>query len=147
MKRLIVDSKYCIGCFACEVACKQEHRLPVGPRLIRVITSTDKEIHDVGPVQFKPSMCRHCGKAPCVTACPTKALSYGEMGIVTVNREDCIGCRMCAEECPFNVPQFHPEDMTVLLCDLCIERLNEGKDPACVHHCPARVLRVADVND
>lgn len=146
MLRLLIEAEYCIGCYACEVACKQEHGLPAGPRLIRVLTPPENRFPRRKKVHYYPSTCRHCGRAPCVAACPTGALFRGELGVVTVRREDCIGCRECAEACPFGIPQFHPEDGVALLCDLCLERVHAGKQPACVHHCPAQALRLGDVN-
>jgi Fe-S-cluster-containing dehydrogenase component len=148
VKRLIVEAEFCTGCAACEVACKQEHALPVGPRLIRVLRTaeTEKASSGKGVVQFRPVMCHHCTKAPCIAVCPTGALFHGEGGRVTVRREDCIGCGECLQACPFGIPQFDPADGTALLCDLCPELTHLGKQPACAHHCPARVLHLADPN-
>lgn len=146
MQRIIVEAEYCTGCSACEVACKQEHDLPVGPRLIRVLRSEEREVPSKGWVQFRPVMCHHCSNAPCIAVCPTGALFHGEGGRVTVRREECIGCGECLGACPFGIPQFRPEDGTVVLCDLCAGRVAAGQQPACVHHCHGQVLHLSDAN-
>ena len=89
---LMIRKKDCMGCHACEVACKQEHGLGVGPRLVRVIEHS---------IDFTPVYCHHCAKAPCKQACPVDAISRNEQGIVLIDSDLCIGCRDCIEACPF----------------------------------------------
>ena len=139
---LTVEATFCMGCRACEVACKQEHDLPPGVRLIRIVENLQKEEPSARPAQFRPVLCRHCRDPRCVAACPTGALVKGDLGTVSVLRELCDGCRACFDSCPHEAPQFRPEDGTVVLCDLCAARRHEGDGPACVVHCPAQVLRV-----
>jgi Fe-S-cluster-containing dehydrogenase component len=82
----------------------------------------------------------HCGKPNCVDACPTQAITKrAEDGIVLVDQDECIGCDACAEACPFGAPQFG-HDGIVQKCDLCVDRLAEGKQPACVGTCPGEAL-------
>jgi len=139
---LTVEAAFCMGCRACEVACKQEHHLPPGVRLIRIVENLEKERPDTRPAQFRPVLCRHCREPRCVTVCPTGALVKHESGTVVVLRELCHGCRACFDHCPYGAPQFRPEDGTVVLCDLCAARGQAGARPACVVHCPAEVLGV-----
>lgn len=117
----------CMGCHACEVACKQEHQLDVGPRLIRVIEKS--------PV-FLPIYCHHCAKAPCKEACPVQAIYREGQGLVLIDQETCIGCRECLQACPFGAMQFDDVQETAIKCDLCQERLNSGQAPACSLVCP-----------
>ena len=124
---MVFRRKDCMGCHACEVACKQEHALGVGPRLIKVIEN--------GP-DFIPVYCHHCAKAPCAEACPVDAISRNDEGIVLIDENACIGCRDCIEACPFNAMQFDEQDETAVKCDLCIERLTDKKQPACISVCP-----------
>lgn len=124
---LMIRKKDCMGCHACEVACKQEHRLGVGPRLVRVIEHS---------VDFTPVYCHHCAKAPCKQACPVDAISRNEQGIVLIDGELCIGCRDCVEACPFGAMQFEDNREIAIKCDLCIHRLAESKPPACMSVCP-----------
>jgi Fe-S-cluster-containing dehydrogenase component len=124
---MVFRRKKCMGCHACEVACKQEHALGVGPRLIKVIENSP---------DFIPVYCRHCAKAPCAEACPVDAISRNEKGIVLIDEDACIGCRDCIEACPFVAMQFDEQNEIAVKCDLCIERLAENKKPACISVCP-----------
>jgi Fe-S-cluster-containing dehydrogenase component len=124
---MLFRRKNCMGCHACEVACKQEHALGVGPRLIKVIENSP---------DFIPVYCHHCAKAPCAKACPVDAISRNDRGIVLIDRDACIGCRDCIEACPFGAMQFDEQNEIAVKCDLCIERLAENKQPACISVCP-----------
>lgn len=128
---LIFHRKECMGCHACEVACKQEHALGVGPRLVRVL--------EKGP-EFVPIYCHHCAKAPCSAACPVAAISRSEQGIVLIDEALCIGCRECLEACPFGAMQFEDQRDIAVKCDLCPERLADGRQPACMSVCPTRCI-------
>jgi len=129
---LIIDKKDCMGCHACEVACKQEHHLGVGPRLVQVIEKISEYI---------PIYCHHCAKPPCKEACPVDAILRNEQGIVLINNDLCIGCRDCVQACPFGAMQFDDNREVALKCDLCVDRLAENKEPACVSVCPTGCIR------
>jgi Fe-S-cluster-containing dehydrogenase component len=124
---LMIKGINCMGCHACEVACKQEHGLGVGPRLVRVIEKS---------ADFIPVYCHHCAKAPCKQACPVDAISRNEKGIVLIDSDLCIGCRDCIEACPFGAMQFEDHREVAVKCDLCLHRLAENKQPACISVCP-----------
>jgi Fe-S-cluster-containing dehydrogenase component len=124
---LVFRKQDCMGCHACEVACKQEHGLGVGPRLVRVLEKSPA---------YLPIYCHHCAKAPCKAACPVEAISRNEQGIVLIDNDLCIGCRECLEACPFGAMQFDEQDEIAVKCDLCIERLAGKKQPACLSVCP-----------
>lgn len=128
---LLFSRKNCMGCHACEVACKQEHGLGVGPRLVRVLEKSPDYI---------PIYCHHCAKAPCREACPVDAISRNEQAIVLIDNELCIGCRECIEACPFGAMQFEDNREIAVKCDLCIQRLAENKKPACMSVCPTACI-------
>jgi Fe-S-cluster-containing dehydrogenase component len=128
---LIFFKNDCMGCHACEVACKQEHGLGVGPRLVRVIERAPA---------FIPIYCHHCAKAPCKEACPTEAISRNEQGIVLIDEDLCIGCKECMEACPFGAMQFDDDRDVAVKCDLCIERLQNNEQPACSKACATRCI-------
>jgi len=130
---LIFKKKDCMGCHACEVACKQEHGLGVGPRLVRVIEKSSDYI---------PLYCHHCGKPPCRDACPVNAISKNEQGIVLIHNDICIGCKECFQACPFGAMQFEDNQGVAIKCDLCVERLMAGKQPACMSVCPTRCIHL-----
>jgi Fe-S-cluster-containing dehydrogenase component len=124
---MVFRKKNCMGCHACEVACKQEHGLGVGPRLVRVLEKSPDYI---------PIYCHHCAKAPCKEACPVEAISRNEQRIVLIDKDLCIGCRECLEACPFGAMQFDDSQEIAVKCDLCVHRLTDNKRPACMAVCP-----------
>lgn len=145
-KSLLVDIDLCYGCFSCEVACKQEHGLGVGPHFIKVKQVGPTRIGGKLVMDFVPMACRHCAKPACIEACPEGAIYKRSDGVVLIIEEKCTGCQMCIEACPFGAPQFIAEKNIVQMCDLCIERTDQGLLPACVHHCPTGALIFGDPN-
>ena len=125
---LMFFKKECMGCHACEVACKQAHGLGVGPRLVRVLEKS---------CDFVPVFCHHCTKAPCKEACPTDAIFRDRRGIVRIDTDTCIGCRACVEACPFGAMQFNDETELAVKCDTC-DGLFE-----CVAVCSAGALSIS----
>jgi formate dehydrogenase iron-sulfur subunit len=100
--KFYVDTKRCIECGGCEVACKNENNVPYGIARIRVVTINEGE-----PGETNVAVpCMHCSKAPCVAVCPVDALYHRPDGIVALNKETCIGCGYCLYACPFGAPQF-----------------------------------------
>ena len=128
----------CMGCHACEVACKQEHGLGVGPRLVRIIENSP---------DFNPIYCHHCTNAPCKEACPVEAIFNNEQGIVLIDNDLCIGCRECMEACPFGAMQFDDNKGTAIKCDLCVERIENGKQPACSEVCATGCIFWGDTKE
>ncbi len=132
---LRIRKKDCVGCHACEVACKQEHDLPPGADRIRIL--------EKNPI-FEPIYCRHCFRPPCMESCPTGAIKREE-GIVTLDRRKCIGCKACTEACPFGAMGFDAGRGVAEKCDLCFQRTRKGERPACVSVCPARCMEFGDL--
>jgi len=145
-KKLLTDIDACIGCFACEVACKQEHGLPVGPKWIKVIQIGPTEISGRLFMDFVPMHCRHCEKPPCMASCPVDAISKRNDGTVLFDEELCIGCEECVEACPFGAPQLNPQKEVVQACNLCYERTDKDLLPSCVQNCPTNALFFGDPN-
>ncbi len=146
-KNIFVDLKYCIGCRACEVACKQENNIPVGIKWINVVKIGPRIVEDKLQMDFVPMRCRHCAKPPCVDACPETAISKRPDGIVLIDQELCTGCMVCAEACPFGSIQLNPETKSAQKCTLCVHLVDAGREPACVHTCPSKCLYFGDIND
>jgi Fe-S-cluster-containing dehydrogenase component len=144
---LIIDLDRCLYHRSCEVACQQENNLPLGIKWMRVVVAGPEEIDGKLKMTFPHIRCRHCGKPPCMDACPTKAIKKRNDGIVVIDSELCIGCKECIEACPFGVPQFDPEREVVSMCNLCMHRLDQGLLPACVEHCPTQAIKFGDIND
>jgi Fe-S-cluster-containing dehydrogenase component len=132
---LVIFQQDCVGCHACEVACKQEHGLGVGPRFVKVV---ERSPH------YFPIFCHHCSKPPCEDACPVEAISRDERGIALIDEKLCIGCVACVEACPFGAMQFDEEREVAVKCDLCSERLKRSEEPACSMVCPTRCISWGD---
>ena len=146
-KNIFVDIQYCIGCRACEVACKQEHDIPVGIKWINVVKVGPRMVGGRLRMDFVPMKCKHCSKAPCIGACPEKAISRRSDGIVLIDPELCIGCMSCVESCPFTVIQLNPKTQIAEKCTLCVHRVDAGLEPACVHTCPSKCMYFGDINE
>jgi Fe-S-cluster-containing dehydrogenase component len=137
---LIFETRNCVGCHACEVACKQEHSLPVGPRLIRVYSDGPQQIQGKLQLRYRVESCRHCDPAPCKDACPVNAITTRDDGITIIAEELCNGCRSCITACPYSVMEFDEVKKVARKCDLCVEKLDKGLDPACVAACPSHCI-------
>ncbi len=144
---LMVNTDDCVGCNACEVACKQEHNLPVGPRWIRVYSDSPREIEGKLQLRYIVTHCMHCSCPPCKDVCPVETITKREDGIVLINEELCIGCKDCIEACPLGVMQFDEEKEVAQKCDLCVDRLDRGSPPACVAVCPSHCIYFGDTKE
>ena len=91
-KALLVDIDLCYGCLACEVACKQEHDLPVGPCWISVQTIGPQKVDGKLKMFFYPMHCMHCSEPACLKACPEDAITKRADGIVLITEDKCTGC-------------------------------------------------------
>lgn len=169
---LLIDLRRCVGCTSCQVSCKMENGVPVGSFRSRV------DFADVGDYPaarryFFPKMCNHCDNPPCIQDCPVSGATYKrEDGVVMVNRELCIGCGRCVNDCPYGARYMHvhlpvkndparfakkvPEVRgkkasqlrVVDKCDFCSHRLAEGiEEPACVRNCAGKARFFGDLND
>ena len=142
---LMVNTQDCIGCNTCEVACKQEHDLPVGPRWIRVHHDDLREIEGKIQLRYIVIHCMHCSRPSCKDACPVDAITKRDDGVVLIDEELCIGCKDCIEACPLGVMQFDEEKNIAQKCDLCVQRLDRGVLPACVAACPGHCIYYGDI--
>ena len=134
------DGQRCIKCFTCEIACKQWREIPPGTYKLRRVYEVATGEFPAVVRTFHSEACRHCADPPCAAACPTGAISRGEDdGIVRVEAAQCDGCRACEPACPHGVPQF-ASDGVLRLCDLCSDRLADGKRPICSDSCPTGSL-------
>ncbi len=167
---LVIDLDICVGCHACAVHCKEWNTVghsgplsdyepygaePDGVWFNRVHTFevADQETGLSRTVHF-PKSCLHCDDAPCVTVCPTGA-SYKreEDGIVLVNAETCIGCKLCSWACPYGAREYDETEGVMKKCTMCIDRIyNENlteveRVPVCVSTCPANARHFGDLGD
>ncbi len=149
---MFTDTSLCIGCRACQVACKQWNELgmeaPVWTggyqnqahftqdtfRLVRFIEEP-KANGDLAWLLMS-DVCKHCAEAGCLDACPTGAIYRTEHGTVNINQEVCNGCRYCVSSCPFGVVSFNETTGTATKCTFCNDRIHNGLGPACAKACP-----------
>lgn len=134
------DAEKCVACHGCTVACKSWREVPLGIAWRRIEKLWSGSFPKV-TLRYASLNCQHCVEPACVIACPTRALSKNRAdGLVSVAPEACIGCKACAEACPFSVPVFG-DDEIMQKCDLCSGRLAEkNEEPPCVATCPTSAL-------
>ncbi len=142
---MAVDTKRCVGCSDCVVACQTENNIPVGYCRDWIVEETIGTYPDL-TLEIRSERCNHCEDAPCVRCCPTSASHIAEGGIVLVEPDDCIGCKACIASCPYDARFVHPEGY-VDKCTFCIHRVREGKKPACVSVCPTTAMIFGDLDD
>jgi formate dehydrogenase iron-sulfur subunit len=148
---LLYDTTRCIGCKACVVACKEANQLEAdvdgyggglydAPEGLNEFTKTVIQLHreDSGESSFVKKQCMHCVDPACVGACMLGAMHKTDFGVVAYDASLCVGCRYCEVACPFNVPTFQwsKASAKIVKCELCRDRLAEGKEPACSEVCP-----------
>jgi len=137
----------CIGCRACEMACKDKNGLAPGPRFRRVQYIEGGTYPDVFAYKVNMS-CNHCAEPACLPTCPTGAIFKRKQdGIVDIDSTLCIGCRRCEAACPFGAPQFDPVENIVKKCNMCVDEIEAGRKPYCVMACMMRVLDIGPVDE
>ncbi|MEN6474957.1 MAG: 4Fe-4S dicluster domain-containing protein [Syntrophaceae bacterium] len=142
---MTMDTKKCVGCSACVIACKNENQVPLNHYRDWI----EQELSGDYPhlfMEIRSQRCNHCSDPPCVGICPTGASWKTKDGIVLVDKKKCIGCKACIAACPYDARYVHPQGY-VDKCTFCIHRLKSGLTPACVEICPTASLVFGDIND
>ncbi len=136
-KVLMINYEKCTGCRLCELVCAVKHdgiSNPIRSR-IRVMKWEQEGL-------YIPMSCQQCQDAPCMNACPVKAISRNDaLARVEVDYDICIGCRTCVSVCPFGAMNFNYIDRKVIKCDLC-----DG-DPQCVRFCDVKAVEYVSASD
>ncbi len=148
-----IDQQNCIGCFTCQIACKDKNNLAADLRWRKVhefhggTTLEENGVYRSSVYSNWLSLaCNHCEKPKCVENCPTGAMhKRAEDGIVLVDQDKCIGCGYCVWSCPYEVPQVH--EKTATKCNFCVDLQAQGKNPACVDACIMRVLHFGPIEE
>jgi len=162
------DTSICIGCKACEVACKEWNRLPGNaPRFLDSYDNTGSlgaenwrhvQFHERVPDAASSAgngqawlmmsdVCKHCQQASCMEVCPTGAIIRTEFDTVFIQQDVCNGCRYCIAACPFGVIGFSERTNTVHKCTFCYDRLQAGMMPACAQACPTQSIKFGPLAD
>ncbi|WP_305297086.1 4Fe-4S dicluster domain-containing protein [Parvibacter caecicola] len=145
---MLIDTKNCIGCYACRAACQRQNGLDPEIDYIRYEereTGTFPVVH----VESVPLQCMHCEDAPCVSICPTGASYITEDGIVRVDENKCIGCRYCMAACPYQVRVHNTKTGAVEKCRFCTVEAYEGRAVtcSCVEACVTGCRIFGDLDD
>lgn len=142
---MAIDTKKCVGCSDCVVACQIENNVPEGYCRDWVVESVSGSYPSL-EMEFRSERCHHCANAPCVRCCPTGSSHIEEGGVVLVDPDKCIGCGACIASCPYDARYPHP-DGYVDKCTFCIHKVRKGEQPACVEVCPTNCLYFGDLDD
>jgi formate dehydrogenase iron-sulfur subunit len=156
------DTSICIGCKACEVACKEWNQLEGNsPHFLDSFDNTgDLDAQNWRHVKFldhvpdqsgtsgngtawlmMSDVCKHCKQASCMEVCPTGAIIRTEFDTVFIQQDVCNGCRDCISACPYSVIGFNSQTGTAHKCTLCYDRLQGGLEPACAKACPTQSIQ------
>src|SRR3954469_8045284 len=144
-----IDTSICIGCKACEVACQEWNDLPnthteqtgsyqtvptMTANFWNLIQFREVETQEHGfSWLMRKDQCMHCDDPGCLEACPAPgAIIQYVNGIVDFQQDQCIGCGYCITGCPFNVPKINAKTKKVYKCTLCVDRVTQGLEPACI---------------
>ena len=147
-KTIYLDLELCVGCGACTVTCMDQNDIypEKGQPAFRRIYRVEEGQFPDASIQYISAACMHCEDTPCVVGCPTGVLTKDDRtGAVMVNKTLCIGCHSCALACPFGVPRYD-QDEKMQKCNLCVERVEAGLEPACVRVCPTEALKFESAN-
>src|SRR5439155_13571184 len=165
------DTSVCIGCKACEVACKEwnvipedglvwtgesyDHTSALGANSWRHVAFVEQQKPlreddaDGGPLRWLMSsdVCKHCTHAACLDVCPTGSLFRTEFGTVVVQEDICNGCGYCVPACPYGVIEQRPRDGRAFKCTMCYDRLGAGQEPACAKACPTESIQFGPLDE
>ena len=162
------DTTVCIGCKACEVACKEWNQLPatnggrstlsgdsydntrrldgIHWRHVKFIEQFDADRRQ-GRWLMMSDVCKHCVQAGCLEVCPTGAIIRTEFDTVVIQSDVCNGCRDCIGACPFGVIDVNPVSGTAQKCTLCYDRMRAGMTPACAQACPTASINFGTIRE
>jgi molybdopterin-containing oxidoreductase family iron-sulfur binding subunit len=171
---MVIDKQRCIACTTCALACKIENNLPdsIWYNSIKNVGGEERDSPEGTYPNLKMSTytlaCQHCAAPACIAVCPVEAIIKRESdGLVVQDNENCIGCKLCVDACPYagvrtfieDEPIYHVDfavgDVdapshtinTVEKCTFCIHRVDRGEQPACIEVCPGRARSFGDLND
>src|SRR5215207_11152721 len=162
------DTTVCIGCKACEVACKEWNQLPASNggantmsgdsydntrrldgihwRHVKFIEQFTETRQD-GRWLLMSDVCKHCVQAGCLEVCPTGAIIRTEFDTVVIQSDVCNGCRACIGACPFGVIDINEVSGTAQKCTLCYDRMSVGLEPACSKACPTDSIQFGPIEE
>jgi formate dehydrogenase iron-sulfur subunit len=157
------DTSVCIGCKACEVACKEWNDVPedgldftghsydntgaLGADTWRHVAFIEQDRDGAMRWLMSSDVCKHCTSAACLEVCPTGALFRTEFGTVVVQQDVCNGCGYCVPACPYGVIDRREDDGRAHKCTLCYDRLKDDMTPACAKACPTESIQFGPLEE
>jgi formate dehydrogenase iron-sulfur subunit len=167
----LTDSTLCIGCKACEVACKEwngvaedgftwtgmsyDNTAALGHSTWRHVSFIEHgtalghggNSPSLLSWEFLSDVCKHCANAGCLEACPTGAIVRTEFGGIYIQPDVCNGCGYCVPSCPFGVVERNPAEGRAFKCTFCYDRQKDGLRPACATTCPTESIKFGDIDE
>jgi formate dehydrogenase iron-sulfur subunit len=157
------DTSVCIGCKACEVACKEWNAVPAeGFDLLgmsydntgglsanswRHVAFIEQPRKNDSRWLMASDVCKHCTHAACLDVCPTGSLFRTEFGTVVVQEDICNGCGYCIPACPYGVIDQRKGDGRAWKCTMCYDRIGDGLTPACAQACPTQSIQYGELDE
>ncbi len=158
------DTSVCIGCKACEVACKEWNAIPadesaglsglsfdntveLSANSWRHVAFIEQPRDDGTRWLMSSDVCKHCTHAACLDVCPTGSLFRTEFGTVVVQEDICNGCGYCVPACPYGVIDQRKDDGRVFKCTMCYDRIGVGQEPACAKACPTKSIQFGELDE
>ena len=151
---IVTDLNRCVGCMACMVACKAVNNVQIGNfwnKVLRVGPTKKADYVHTNDVEmyYLPVSCQHCQNPECVAVCPTGASVKLDDGTVQVHADQCIGCQLCIQACPYEVRYLNEETNVVEKCTLCHDEIESGEFelPRCVSQCCGMARWYGDLDE
>lgn len=144
---MVIDTRICVGCHSCTVACRTHNELDVDIIYNPVMTLGPTGQYPNVHLSHLPLLCMHCANPPCTNCCPTGASQQREDGIVFIDQNKCVSCKTCVMSCPYGARHANHHTGTAVKCNFCMDRVDQGLLPHCVATCHQKARIFGDLDD
>lgn len=143
---MLINTKKCVGCYACRMACQMNNHLEPTESFIRY-EELEQGTYPHVYAEVVPVQCMHCEDAPCQSVCPTHATYTTDSGVVLVDEGKCIGCKYCMAACPYGARIQIEHTGVIEKCRFCWDGQEVGNPPKCVGTCISGARVFGDLDD